>query len=73
MKQMEENRFACCYVIKSKGRMYQCLLLSHIKVVLCLVVAAPSELAVSKRKNASTIWYSGDIAAVIDIKRRKRV
>ena len=74
MKQMEGKRVRLLLRDKSKaGCISACYYPIHKgRVVSCR--GGSVELAVSKRKNASTIWYSGDdIAAVIDIKRRKRV
>ena len=74
MKQMEGKRVRLLIRDKSKaGCISACFYPIHKgRVVSCR--SGYIELAVSKRKNAFTIWYSEDvIAAVIDIKRRKRV
>ena len=74
MKQMEGKRVRLLLRDNSKAG---CISACYYPLHKGCVVSCRSgciELAVSKRKNAFTIWYSEDvIAAVIDIKRRKRV
>ena len=74
VKQMEGRRVRLLLRDKSKaGCISACYYPIHKgRVVSCR--SGSLELSVSQRKHAHTIWYSeSDIAAVIDIKRRKRV